>query len=333
MASLPSLPVGTAWVWSPGWLDVFQRVRIGRKETFDSSATPKIGAVRREPKTLAPVYLERLRTRLAGTMEQKHADDPRELRRRIAKLERAARPQVIVEPVEVPVLPPAQITTLQELVAGLRAVADEISSALANVQGHRDGHAPDVRLSVSTSVPMALPRRRTRKDVAVSLPPHEGLQLRAGERRMLHTLAQRYPTTLTRAQLGTLAGFTPSGGTFGAYFGTLKRYGLLTEAANGEVEITQAGLAYLGSDVPPPPQTTAEVLAMWRRALRAGEWRLLETFVAAYPGTLSRDALGAHTGFTPTGGTFSTYLGTLRRNSLIEVTGDQVWASQTLFLV
>jgi hypothetical protein len=81
------------------------------------------------------------------------------------------------------------------------------------------------------------------------------LQLRAGERRLLQTLAQRFPTKLTRVQLGTLAGFTPSGGTFGTYFGTLKRHGLLTEATNGNVDITQVGLAYLGSDVPPTPHT------------------------------------------------------------------------------
>jgi DNA helicase HerA-like ATPase len=46
MASLPSLPVGTAWFWSPGWLDVFTRVRIRRRETFDSSATPRVGVSR-----------------------------------------------------------------------------------------------------------------------------------------------------------------------------------------------------------------------------------------------------------------------------------------------
>jgi hypothetical protein len=40
---------------------------------------------------------------------------------------------------------------------------------------------------------------------------------------MLETLARRYPLRVTRAQLGTLAGFTPSGGTFATYFGTLKR--------------------------------------------------------------------------------------------------------------
>ncbi len=44
---------------------------------------------------------------------------------------------------------------------------------------------------------------------------------------MLQTLAQRYPTPLTRAQLGTLAGFTPSGGTVGTYLGTLRRNELI----------------------------------------------------------------------------------------------------------
>jgi hypothetical protein len=46
-------------------------------------------------------------------------------------------------------------------------------------------------------------------------------QLRAGERRMLQALARHYPMNMTRAQLGTLSQFTPSGGTFGAYFGNL----------------------------------------------------------------------------------------------------------------
>jgi transposase InsO family protein len=133
MASLPSLPIGTAWFWSPGWLDVFCRLQIRRKETYDSSATPKVGTVRREPKTLAAVDLERLRTRLAGVIERMKEEDPRELRRRIAELEGAHKPHIVVERVEVPVLPPEQIAQLQELVTGLRAVADALVAALANL--------------------------------------------------------------------------------------------------------------------------------------------------------------------------------------------------------
>jgi len=331
IASLPSLPIGTAWLWSPGWLDVFQRVQIRRKETFDSSATPQVGVVCRAPKTLAAVDLERLRTRLTSVRERMNTEDPRELRRRIAELERAQQPQTVVERIEIPVLPPQQIETLQQLVASLRAVADEVSRALTKAQEPRQAQTARVgtapRTPAQHSVSLA-PRRGP----SATTPEAEALSLRAGEQRMLQTLAERYPTKLTRAQLGTLAGFTPSGGTFGTYFGALKRYGLIIEASNGDVEITEAGLRYLGSEVPPRPQTTAEFLAMWQRALRSGEWRMLEALVDVHPKALAREELGARTGYTATGGTFSTYLGTLRRNGLIEVTGDQVRASRTLFL-
>jgi len=101
---------------------------------------------------------------------------------------------------------------------------------------------------------------------------------------------------------------------------------------NGDVEITEAGMHYVGSEVPPQPQTTAEVLTIWQRALRRGEWRMLEALVDVHPKALAREELGERTGYTARGGTFSTYLGTLRRNGLIEVMGDQVRASRTLFL-
>lgn len=41
--SLPSLPVGTGWVWSPGWLGILQQVTIRRRRTYDSSSTPTPG--------------------------------------------------------------------------------------------------------------------------------------------------------------------------------------------------------------------------------------------------------------------------------------------------
>ena len=49
MTSLPSLPIGTAWFWSPGWLDVFRKVQVRKRETFDSSATPTVGVRRSKP--------------------------------------------------------------------------------------------------------------------------------------------------------------------------------------------------------------------------------------------------------------------------------------------
>jgi uncharacterized protein len=240
MSSLPSLPIGTAWFWSPGWLDVFRRVQVRQRETFDSSATPKVGAQIQPPRQLAPVDIEKLRERIASTVEQARADDPRELRRRIADLEkqmasRVVAPKVekVVERVEVPVIGDAQLRSLEETVTTLAKVggqlvtlAQDLGAALARVA------AP-----IAQSAPMALPvevapARTTTPARSTPVPqptaptngaaPAGDLSLRAGERKMLMVLAQRYPMKFTRTQLGTLAGYTASGGTFGAYFGMVK---------------------------------------------------------------------------------------------------------------
>lgn len=81
MGSLASLKIGEAWFWSPGWLDTFQRVQVRRRETFDSSATPKQGETRKAPKKLADVDLAALTQRIAATIEKAKAEDPRELRK------------------------------------------------------------------------------------------------------------------------------------------------------------------------------------------------------------------------------------------------------------
>lgn len=363
MTSLPSLPVGTAWFWSPGWLDVFARVQVRRRETFDSSATPKVGQRPKAPGKLAEVDIEKLRERLAATIERAKADDPRELRRRIAELEKELRSrptetkvEKVVERVEVPVIPDGQIEQLQQVIGRLAEIgeqlvstAQDLGAALARStaqptipydEGSGTGFGPikpgrvilmGDQGPVATHRLSPRPQPSPRKNSTAAGSTDPDVQLRAGERRMLDTLAQRYPGRVTRAQLATLSKFSVRGGTFSTYFGTLKRAGYIEET-NGETQITQAGLDYLGHAAPPPPQSTEEILEMWRSALRAGERKMLDELVAIYPAALTREELGARTGITSSGGTFGTYLGMLRRNGLIDVAGDQVRASETLFL-
>jgi hypothetical protein len=156
-------------------------------------------------------------------------------------------------------------------------------------------------------------------------------RLPAGALRMLKALASRHPLKLTRAQLGTLAGFTPSGGTFGNYYGLLKRARFIEELGQGTVEITESGLDAAG-EIPEAPETTEEILAMWRRNLPAGAAKMLDVLVEIHPDGLTREELGERSGFTASGGTFGNYLGLLRRNELAEVQGTEVRASETLFL-
>ena len=51
--------------------------------------------------------------------------------------------------------------------------------------------------------------------------------LGAGERKMLEALALRHPDPLSKAQLGLLAGYAASGGTFRTYLPRLHRAGLV----------------------------------------------------------------------------------------------------------
>ena len=87
LQSLASLGRGEAWIWSPEWLDLFERVKIRQRETFDSSATPKAGASPVAPKRMAEVNLVELRERMAEVLKRAKEDDPSELKRRIAALE------------------------------------------------------------------------------------------------------------------------------------------------------------------------------------------------------------------------------------------------------
>lgn len=156
-------------------------------------------------------------------------------------------------------------------------------------------------------------------------------KLVAGARKVLQALARRYPVQMTRAQLGTLSGYTASGGTFGNYFSILKKRQFIIEEA-GQVSITPDGLSFLGSDIPAAPQNTEELLEMWRGVLSKGERTMLDVLVNLYPEWMSREQLGYDAGYTASGGTFGNYLSTLRNNGLIVVEGQRVRASETLFM-
>ncbi len=135
---------------------------------------------------------------------------------------------------------------------------------------------------------------------------------------------------VTRPQLATLSRFKVTGGTFNTYYSTLRRAGLLTEHG-GLIELTDAGRAAAGVSTT-APASTAELLDQWRTALKAGARTMLDLLIDAHPDALTRDELAQRAGYEISGGTFNTYLSTLRRNGLAEVTGDTVRADDVLFL-
>src|SRR5581483_1305085 len=83
---LPLLKCGDGYIWSPSWLRKYEPVRFRPKSTYDASATPGRGAS--ESIRPRPLDLADLRRRMSETIERAKRDDPDEMRRKIAELER-----------------------------------------------------------------------------------------------------------------------------------------------------------------------------------------------------------------------------------------------------
>src|SRR5581483_1548417 len=276
--SLAALPVGEGWVWAPD-LDVLERGKFPRLKTLDTSATPKGGEARFEPKALAPVELDRLRKLLAPppAPEKRPPTGPTLV---------ATKPD------------PAQLQAAEDrgrqlgfreghkagFAEGFAAAVDQLGTALAALRMK----APVVKLQAATAKHPPAPSRAP----AAPAPPAEAAADDApsigAERKPLAVLARAYPGGLTEAQWATLAGLKRTGGTWSTYRSRLRTAGLI-EADGALWRATPLGLAAAG-DTPPAAETPEERLAMWRRAVGAAG-KLLDILADAHPNAMTRAEL------------------------------------------
>jgi hypothetical protein len=331
MQSLPSLPIGAAWFWSPGWLDIFKRVKVRQRETFDSSATPKVGQKLRAPKKLAEVDLSKLRARIAATIEKAKAEDPRELRKRIAELEKqvgqAASVRPKVERVEVPVLREADVHQLMKAVAtlaetgtALATIAHGISSAISRSTANKK-QAPSPDNQNGGSPYHASHTLRQSRPLQA---PADG-KLSGGERKILAALAQ-YPQGRTKTQVAILTGYSHKGGAFNNYLSALRSKGLI-EGSGDNIRITQQGLATGPYESLP---TGRALIDYWLSQLGKAERSILRVLIEAYPDALTKEEVASRTGYEAGGGGFNNAVSRLRALELIRGRGD-LRASENLF--
>jgi len=88
--AMSKLPTGTCMLWSPEWLKLHETITIGKKWTFDASATPDFSSTRGAARELAPIDLEQFRASMGAAIaeaEEARKNSPEELLRRIRELE------------------------------------------------------------------------------------------------------------------------------------------------------------------------------------------------------------------------------------------------------
>lgn len=353
MRSLGGLKRGEAWVWYPD-LDIFRRVVVRKKRTFDSSATPKVGEKPRVPRRLTQVDVKALGEQIAATVEREKTNDPRTLRAEVQRLTRELQdaeqrdPHNVAEALHWQQRAAAAETRevdLNKRVSTMGALLERITSTqVASIESSLAAaateaqHIRELANEVSTTLfglpvvftpeqigppaPAELPPRPQQEYREVTgeaarawIGPAAAVKIGKGERTVLEVLAA-YPEGRTQEQLCFLAGYSRKASTVGVILATLRRAGFV--ASGQPIRLTAEGMAAAGGHraLPRGP----ELLAYWLRhpKVGGGERRVLQALIDHYPKALTHEQLCAVTEYSPTASTVGVILAALRRLGLVE---------------
>ena len=327
IAELPALPIGQAWIWAPA-SDIFERVTIRRRRTFDSGKTPKAGERAIAPKVLAPVDIARLGQTIAATVEKAKANDPRALKSRVVELEKqlAAKapkaPKVETRTVEKPVIKNEQITRIENLHIKVDKLAErfaaittaiatsqtELAAALRSLKAGNDAAAAKlVRRALPAPAPSVKPLRE----------PTEGIS--GPQQRILDALAMLEQIGIgdaDKTQLALFAKASPSSSSYSNNLSALRTAGHIDYPTQGKVTLTDAGRAVSVCDA--APSTIEELHAFVRSLVKEAKWKLLAALIEAYPMGLDKVTLADLAGASATSSSFSNNLSALRTLGLID---------------
>lgn len=335
LAELPRLQPGHAFLWSPQWLGKFARVGIGRKRTFDASATPDAGgAPSGEPLGLGPINLDEVRAAMAATIEEAKANDPKVLREEVARLREAMnskywervrddntamREEIKRLRAQQQTIPPGTRINLREIDDQLAALQAEMVQIAGMVDVARSAASEVSRLLDPN--PLAGPPPRTFAEAASVPAPREARapapsldDIGKAGRLILAALAARHPTPLTKAQVATLAGYAPNGGGFNNAIGALKTRGLV-ERDGDSFALTRAGLA--AAPTGERPQSPGDLVNLWCSKLPGRAKDMLRAIVQRRA-AMTKEELAAAVQMDASGGGFNNYMGMLRSNGLIQ---------------
>lgn len=344
------LKVAQALVWSPAFLPFFGVVHIDAPTTFDSRATPKVGQRVKKPGKRAAVNLNVLREKMAATIAESEANDPKLLKQRLVKAERTISDQAIeiielerrpaeaqeAVRVEVPVLTDEErgmLGHLAKAIDGLaeqgKVIADVAAELGAKIEARAEPVAvPDRKMTDRVRTPLAAPRPieppRKPADARQSvLPARERAAANGGvpapQQKILDALGWYEAlgvTAATRVQIAMIAGYSHTSGGYQNLISKLRTSGLVEYLTAGTVALTPEGRA-LATD-PGLPTTNDGVQAAILARLPSPQAKILTELIRAYPGSLSREEIANRTGYSATSGGFQNLISKLRTAALVD---------------
>lgn len=323
LSTLHKLPKGDAWIWSPSWLELLERVHVRHRKTFDSSATPKAGEVIAPPKKLAKVDLEALRVQMTETVEKAKAEDPRELRKEIAllKKELAAKkpaPDVVEKIVtEKPIIREADLARLEKIGERFEeqgAKLKEMGAIFVSLaQTERVFRAKQA--AAPSPVKASFPPHPVRPTTVARFkqPTTQAGEMTPTARVVLSTIGQ-FPSGATRQRIAVMSGRSIKSSSFQSAFPALEAQGLIQKIGE-KYSVTAAGAEIAGSE---PLPTGPELLRHWLGKLSPSEAKVLQAIVDAHPKAVTREEVAESTGQSSKSSSFQSAFPALRDLELVE---------------
>lgn len=345
MSQLSGLETGTA-VFASGHprLKLFGVFDVRMRETFDSSATPEIGKRRREPTKLAEPDLAELRLKMGEAIQRQKDEDPRELRKKIAELERELKTKTAptptkIERVEVPIIGKEGLAALHNVTKELT----ELSLATHALQERVDAASVAWRKATENAYSTELLReaRAARQTPTGTLKLYKSIdqskRVTNGDRKLskcarmiLTAIAQRYPRATTKSQAAIMSGYSVKSSSFDNAMSEL-RIAELIEGSGAALTLTAAPRE-LGIDFDVLPTEGPGLLRYWVDRLGKCESALLAALADAYPRGLDKKELADRSGYSEASSGFDNALSRLRTLKLAEgERGAPIRASEELF--
>ncbi|MGB5105566.1 MAG: hypothetical protein WBP42_02520 [Candidatus Zixiibacteriota bacterium] len=360
LSSLGSLPKGRAWFWSPSWLQCFTQVDVRAKQTFDSSRTPGAGEKFIAPKNVAAPDLDSLTAQIKATIERAKADDPKELKRKIADLQKQVAANPEAKPCnhleEIAILKAEnklqsgilnslhtfknsvtrRIVSMQQSLTDLQKTIDDqlaghFLEEAAKSQARMDkfkGYGDPVKpLAVrkALTIPKAKePNSRIRESA--------NSDITNSQRKILNVLGWLENYGISPATVGMIAahaGYAVGGGAFNNILSRLNTTGLISRVGGGLIELSNVGRGQAS----PSDHISGNVLESWYAKIGNSKAKMLRTLVTCYPESLTKQELADRIGEAAGGGAFNNKCSALKTLGLIEYPAQgRVKASDLLFI-
>jgi uncharacterized protein len=321
--SLAQMKRGDAWAWSPEAEFGPKQIHFPMFKTYDSFR-PQTASDAAKLKGWADVDLADVKKKLEHVVKEAEANDPVKLKAQIRDLELRLAGKVVTQ---------VAVSTSQEyrnMEANLKAAEFNLKQ-FQEYSEHSRSQLEEIRKIVMASksqprmsVSIKLPVERRSEVVSRSLhfapagraSPMNG-DISGPERKVLKALGELVSIGKNQPQKNMVGGwsaYSPTSGGFANILSQLKTKGLIEYPSPGTISLTAQGNALI---VTAPLPTREELFRRFESLCSGPERKVLAILLANEDG-MSKEDLGAATGYSPTSGGFANLLSALRTKGLAE---------------